>query len=353
MHVTGECRACDVSYLVDSQTHIAESSLSPERQREFIDNGFFTATGVIESHIIRDARQYIDQKYKSWLKQSRRQDDWRMHYQLHFSKLQEPVEHAPVLDLLLQSPRLLQTITALLKCSPGGIFYNQVAYRTPLPADCPVKVLDYTSGAEYHIDGQANQFGTRFPDPWSLLIGVALVDLSRTDMGNFTVFPGSHTLDWSTYPQQKREKTLPDLGKPHHVALCAGDVVVCHNLLAHRGGKNTVLHTLHQENEGKRDLDLDSEGSWTSINYTGLENIPVGTREMVFFRIQRSSSVEVDPSTCDIFDPSSCDWYYTSDRSRRILFDRDIFYEYPGLQDQIIGRSVQSLDVQQCPANDS
>lgn len=344
MHVIGECRVCDVGYLLESQKLIAESSLSPVKKLEFVVNGFFSAEGVVESHLIRDARQYIDQNYKSWIKQSRRQDDWRMHYRLHFSKLLEPVEHAPVLDLLLQSPKLLQTIAALLKCSPGGIFYNQVAYRTPLPADCPVKILDYTSGAEYHIDGQANQFGTRFPDPWSLLIGVALVDLSRTDMGNFTVFPGSHTLDWSTYPQQKREKTLPDLGEPHHVALRAGDVVVCHTLLAHRGGKNTVLHTLQQENEGQRNLDLDSEDSWNSINYTGLGNIPVGTREMVFFRVQRSSSVEVDPMTSDIFDPSSCDWYYTSDRSKRILSNRDIFYEYPGLRDQIGEASVQSQE---------
>lgn len=327
MHVRGSFGEVDTTMLRQSQSLIGSAVLNDEEKQNFLEKGFFCASNVVNHETIDLARNYIDQNYTQWLRQSRRQDDWRIHYRLHFSELNASIEHPRLLDVVLQSPLLLEKIVAILQSAPGGIFYNQVAFRTPLPADCSEKILDYTPGAEYHIDGQANAFGTRFPDPWSLLIGVALVDLERTDMGNFTVFPTSHLLDWSNYPDQKKEKTLPDLGEPYRVSLKKGDAVFCHTLLAHRGGKNTVLKT----ETGNGASPVSSSPTFCDIDYTNLPNITRGTREMIFFRIQRSANVEVDAKSVDIFHPHSCDYYYTSDRSDRILKERDIFFEYPGL----------------------
>ena len=57
-------------------------------------------------------------------------------------------------------------------------------------------------------------------------------------MGNLAVFPGGHLRDWRQYPDWKRDKALPDIGRPY--------AVLCHPLLPHRGGRN--------DSESSRDL---------------------------------------------------------------------------------------------------
>jgi hypothetical protein len=268
MHVFGPKRCCDLTVFNSPRSH----QLSNEEAQHFLKNGFFLGHGLVQPTLLRLAREYINSQYASWLRISRRQDDWRIQLLVDLCTCDTvPVEHAPILDLILQSPLVLEKLEALMGSSPTGTFYNQVAYRTPL-VNPTTEVMQYTPGAEYHIDGQANQYGTRFPDPWSVIVGIALVDLESVDMGNFTVFPGTHTsVNWSNYPTEKRSKTLPHLGEPHKVRLRAGSVVFAHVLLPHRGGKNII--TPEAANE-------------LGIDYTGLTSIPVGTREMVLFRIQ-------------------------------------------------------------------
>lgn len=211
----------------------------------------------------------------------------------------------------------------MMGADPSGIFYSQVAYRTPVKADKKAKIKvpspDYVPGAEYHLDGSANSSGTRFPDPWTVMVGVALVDVLTADMGNFTVFPGSHTSrDWSRYPEEKVARTLPDLGRTEHLCLPAGGAVFVHVLLAHRGGKNVKGQNAAADVE-------DASGASASADY-GLRrvgdvyaatHIPQDTREMVFIRVQadgvdylapeRAESVLRDPwhefrSMCDEHD---------------------------------------------------
>jgi hypothetical protein len=181
--------------------------------------------------------------------------------------------HGPVLDLLLGSPIAVGRLRSLIG-DLGGIFYTQVAFRTPAPVS--KKSYDennsmYKVGAEYHLDGQANDSGVRFPDPWTVMIGIALVDLQSDTMGNFTVFKGSHTSQyWGDYPAMKMSQTLPSFPDPTLVMLAAGDAILCHVLLAHRGGKNVSPRSRHDE--PRQD---------TSISHT-----PLRTREMVFIRVQ-------------------------------------------------------------------
>lgn len=159
----------------------------------------------------------------------------------------------------------------------GGIFYTQIAFRTPMSEHQRNGAAEYQVGAEYHLDGQANASGERFPDHWTVLVGVALVDIATEDKGNFTVFPASHTMDWSAYPEQKRSKTLPSLDKIHKICLRRGDAVFCHVLLPHRGGKNTLAPLAARD---ESDIAV---------------NIQTQTREMVFFRVKARSVDYCDP----------------------------------------------------------
>lgn len=283
LHVTGE--------LSSSYCTIVDSSgfgLNEKEAREFVEKGYCLVEKAADGTAIDSARQYIDAWYLRWLAQSKRQDDWRMHFQLDLTNLDSDYkENGPILNLLLHSPEILGRIHDLM--GPiGGLFYTQVAFRTPMQAsmrnsDRP----DYSVGAEYHLDGQANASGERFPDHWTVMVGIALVDILTEDKGNFTVFGGSHTSrDWRPYPDEKRTRTLPSLENIHKVCLRRGDAIFCHVLLAHRGGKNTLIP-----------IERDAE---SPVHFIQTE-----TREMVFFRIKqldydyntasRSEAVLADP----------------------------------------------------------
>lgn len=297
MHVNGPKDMCDLSTL---QEHGNQGSLEREEAKEFFEKGLFIGKSLVEQHLIDAARCYIDNNYTTWMKKSRRQDDWRIHLMLNFEDLAEnPVEHAPVLRLLLESPKVLQKLYGLMGCAPCGTFYNQIAYRTPLafqPRGNAVP-LDYQAGAEYHIDGNCNAEGTRFPDPFTVLIGVALVDVTTEDKGNFTVFPGAHaSRDWSNYPAEKCAKALPSLGEAHKVCLGVGDVFFAHSLLPHRGGKNVLTKEEIESNHTIPILDENGENI--------IKHIQPGTREIAIFRIRgrgivydddRGKSVLTDP----------------------------------------------------------
>merc|ERR1712151_965134 len=91
--------------------------------------------------------------------------------------------------------------------------------------------------------------------PFTLLCGVALSDQQHPNMGNLHVFPSSHLYE----PLQKYYQDLinddnqnegdnrkPNLGDSVQVLLSPGDVVIAHQLLAHRVGVNTSEHIRYQ-----------------------------------------------------------------------------------------------------------
>jgi hypothetical protein len=261
--------------------HQLQSSLLYKNYEHFYHHGYFILSSIIDNDLIDKARQYINNQYISWLNQSKRQDDWRCHLMLDLTNIKnnyhvdrdevdggevvddddddddnvQAIEHPAVIRLLLQSPMLLKRVELLIGCKISGIFYTQIAFRTPIVSssssssssgsssrsssrssmnmnrysivedkvttsndsshnhkssaistattttttasnnntinnNTSMKNPDYHPGAEYHLDGNANAFGIRFPDPWTVLVGIALVDITTVDMGNFTVFPG-------------------------------------------------------------------------------------------------------------------------------------------------------------------
>lgn len=320
LHVTGDKGPC-----VPCAPSISDEIALVDKLSKFHRDGFFCTENAVPEPLICEARRYINGKYRQWLKSSKRQDDWRCHLMTDLSDPGLPVEHPALMNLLLKAPALLCCIEQLTGSGVSSIFYSQVAFRTPLSAKQVAQQLanpvpDYSPGAEYHLDGQANSSGTRFPDPWSVLVGIALVDICTEDKGNFTVFPGWHTRrDWSNYPEEKRSKTLPDLGTPKYVCLKAGDAVLAHVLLPHRGGKNSTGAPPPPTALAGKAHHHDQEGSATDTGialdctkakkhaashavaaphpYGGTERweIPASTREMVFFRVRVAGVAYEDP----------------------------------------------------------
>ena len=138
----------------------------------------------------------------------------------------------------------------------------QVAVRPPEPAlllgesraELRNGVTD--DGKRWHLDGMT-QPGQH--SPFSLLLGVALSDQPAGVLGgNLIVFPGSHRALQPLVAQSMRSgacasqglfpmgegpwKTKPDLGPGYPLEVAAGDVVLCHQKLAHRGGANGSAH---------------------------------------------------------------------------------------------------------------
>ena len=262
----------------------ADCGLGRDERSVFVRDGFLVLRRAVPRELVDAARSHVaTARSNSWEQLRRlRSDDWRMHFQQRFGDGAELVDgHAPVLDLLCAAPRLHGALHDLSAGDgrPIGSFYTQVAFRTPLPssARADARGADDRPGTCYHLDGQANAAGERFPDHFSVLVGVALSDQCEPNVGNFTVFPGAHAShSWHTYPARKRradaklreqratkkrgrdqatlpgvvaekdetlDASLPNLGEPHQVCLAAGDAVIAHVMLPHRGGVNHGTRT--------------------------------------------------------------------------------------------------------------
>ena len=261
MHVKGI-----MEYTSIERGNIDAFKLQKEEASQFFYDGFFIVQDCLDKRVLSEARLYIDSNYHDFQNVSKRQDDWRLHYLADLTRFDKPFEHVPILNLLLKSPKIIAKLESIMGTEISGIFYSQIALRTPV-GDSASKKEHYSPGAEYHIDGQANTAGDRFPDHWTVQIGIALVDIVSQDMGNFAVFTGAHTSrSWINYCDEKKRKTLPSLGEPHKVCLKAGDVVFAHVLLPHRGGKNICK-------SDERGFDIRNK-------------IPTKTREMVFIRVR-------------------------------------------------------------------
>mmetsp|Transcript_16372 Transcript_16372/g.19927 ORF Transcript_16372/g.19927 Transcript_16372/m.19927 type:complete len:315 (+) Transcript_16372:44-988(+) len=197
-------------------------------------DGYGILRGAVSKSKIDAARAYIKENWDIWDNEPRcRCDDWRTHFLQGYGNILID-GHAAVAEIL--SPRMVATAERLTKRKVCGVLYTQIAFRTPLKKKPRF-------GTAYHIDGEANAQGARFPDHFSLLVGIALSPQNEQGNGNFTVFPGTHLRDWSTYPDLKRNRSLPHLTNGRQLCLDVGDAFFVHPLLPHRGGCNTSSTT--------------------------------------------------------------------------------------------------------------
>jgi len=226
---------------------VVPDALSPADLARFREDGFVILRNAVEPELIRDALRAINHQMgqpDSW------QTDENGQGQL---KLKTSTCGEAGVNILNQSSKFWSALNILLgegnvSCWERG---QQVALRFPQDPSKGHLVTDVLPGTRYHIDGM----GENKLCPFSLLCGVALSDQSRPNCGNLHVFPGAHlNPEVMAYyrdriqdkEQSEGDPNKPNLGKSVQVLLEPGDVVIAHQLLAHRAGINTSEHIRYQ-----------------------------------------------------------------------------------------------------------
>jgi ectoine hydroxylase-related dioxygenase (phytanoyl-CoA dioxygenase family) len=227
---------------------VDKSVLSAADIANFRENGYIILRNAVRQELVRDALRAINH-------QLGKPDCWQKDPNpLNAAQLSLKLPREGVgTDIINESPVFWSVLNILL--GEGNVApWNQgqqVALRFPRPPEAGVEKPDLRTGTTYHIDGM----GQNKLCPFSLLCGVALSEQMRPEMGNLHVYPGSHLHEQlhSYYRdkidddnQNEQDDGKPNLGKSVQVLLHPGDVVVAHQLLAHRIGLNTSEHIRYQ-----------------------------------------------------------------------------------------------------------
>lgn len=233
-------------------TVVDPNVLSASDVAQFKAQGYFILKDAIPAEHVRDALRTINY-------QLGQPDCWEADANpLNAAQLSLKVHpnsgHTIGRDILYKSPRFWSAVNALLGVGnvahfPGGA---QVAVRFPLNLSAGAHDKeDVRRGTKYHIDGM----GQNKLCPFTLLCGVALSDQLRPNSGNLHVFPGSHlNPELRKYyvdkidddNQNEGDESKPNLGDAVQVLLGKGDVVIAHQLLAHRVGINYAENIRYQ-----------------------------------------------------------------------------------------------------------
>jgi len=236
--------------LPQSMPEVDLSVLSKDDLAQFKDLGYLIIRGAVPPELVRDALRSINH-------QLGKPGCWEVDSNpLNASQLALKLPRDGIGgQLISKSPIFWSAVNILL--GVGNVDTgarngaSQVALRFPEPPADGYDRPDVRAGTRYHIDGM----GQDKLCPFTLLCGVALSDQSRANSGNLNVFPGSHlNTDLHQYyrarihdeTQGEADQSKPDLGAATQVLLQPGDVVIAHQLLAHRIGRNTSEHIRYQ-----------------------------------------------------------------------------------------------------------
>jgi len=226
---------------------VDQAVLPPEELRRFREEGYVVLRGAVPQELVRNALRVINYSLG-------KPDCWQADSNpLNAGQLMPKITGG-FDDILGRSPALWSAVNVLLGPGDyGGKRQPQVALRFPRAPEEGFDAPDRRPRTQYHIDGMGQ--GQTKLCPFSLLCGVALSDQSRPNCGNLHVFPRSHlSTELREYYRSKiadegqgeSDTQKPDVGEPTQVLLAPGDVVLAHQLLAHRIGINRSAHIRYQ-----------------------------------------------------------------------------------------------------------
>lgn len=223
-------------------------ALSLEDVVHFKEQGYVIVRSAVPPQLVRDALRSINH-------QLGKPGCWEVDSNpLNASQLNLKLPREGIgRDIVNKSTLLWSSLNILLGAGNVAPWRQgqQVALRFPQPPERGHDVPDIKPGTQYHIDGM----GQNKLCPFSLLCGVALSDQTLPNRGNLHVFPGSHLHEplhryylekIDDDSQGEADTSKPDLGESVQVLLRPGDVVIAHQLLAHRVGVNTSEHIRYQ-----------------------------------------------------------------------------------------------------------
>lgn len=198
------------------------------QKHELCDTGLVRLPGIVPRHLVDSALRAINESLGEQGIDPARLPQFRAQ-----SYCPELTQADVVTDLYNRSPlkELAESVIGRDKVCP--IKSGQIALRFPTPG--PARA------ATPHIDGMytpTNGVPKGTIANFTALIGVFLSDVPHGDMGNFTVWLGSHRILEEYFrahgPQSLLDGFPPvDIGRPEQVTASAGDAVLCHYQLAH------------------------------------------------------------------------------------------------------------------------
>lgn len=206
--------------------------LNDAQKRGLLDDGYVVVPGVVPKARLDAALREINHRLGTGVHPAKDA------YADDADYLSERSDTPAIMALLYESP--LWTLAESLL--GGGRIerpsQGQVALRFPAKND------ETDGHVHAHIDGMYSKNNPGTIERFTLCAGVLLSDLPRKDMGNLTVFPGSHRLIAKLVKRsgtgfwKKRLVDSIELPAPEQVTGKKGDVVLLHFQLAHDRGRN-------------------------------------------------------------------------------------------------------------------
>lgn len=154
------------------------------------------------------------------------------------------LQQAPVItDLINKTPTLAFAESAIGVGKIKPVEAGQIALRFPTLQDPPAPPRPHLDGMYTPTNGVPAGTIRNF----TMLLGVALSDVTTTFAGNLTVWPGTHTI-YERYFREHGPQALlngmppVDLPKPIQVLAQAGDIILAHYELAHGVATNVSPH---------------------------------------------------------------------------------------------------------------
>lgn len=147
---------------------------------------------------------------------------------------------APEILELLNNDAVLSILDTALGKHSYEASEAQIAIRKAHNAPAPAKPVPHIDGIPTPHNGVE---GTELKS-FTALVGIFLTEVPVEFAGNFTVWPGSHTLLEKHFAERGKialEQGMPNiaLGNPVQLLCKPGDVVFCHYELAHAAAVNT------------------------------------------------------------------------------------------------------------------
>ncbi len=211
--------------------------ISDAQQQEFYGNGFIKLPGIVPRAVVDAALQAINASLGAHGMAPDQLPTFRA--QTYCPTL---TDTSSITDLLHASPlwSLAESAVGVGKVRP--VRSGQIALRFP--------TTDTLGDPQPHIDGMytpTNGVPEGTIASFTALIGVFLSDLPHDNMGNFTVWPGTHRLYADYFRAHGAQALLAGMPRvalpaPTQVTGHAGDAVLCHYQVGHGIAGNSSPH---------------------------------------------------------------------------------------------------------------
>lgn len=211
--------------------------LTHAQKQEFYQNGYVKIPGVVPQVMIDAAVRAINASVGQGI------DPAQVPIYQARSFCPELQREAVITDLFNKTPAfaLAESLIGVGKIKPTGA--GQIALRFPTLQDPPTPPRPHLDGMHTPTNGVPAGTIRNF----TMLLGVALSDVTMPYAGNLTVWPGTHHL-YEKYFREMGPAALlhgmPAIEIPEPVQLLAkaGDIIMAHYELAHGVAQNVSPH---------------------------------------------------------------------------------------------------------------